>query len=163
MPTDVATTLLRAGRIEEALDEARRSVQDEPGLPRCHSILGWALIFHGETAAGIASLEQAVAISPGTTLFLSQLGQACARTGDVKRARIILQQLHDRSTREFVSPYHFAYIHAGLGEADTAIDYLERAFEQRSGAVYGIKGSFLFDNLRTHPRFVSLLERMNLG
>jgi len=161
--SDVATTLLRAGRIEEALDEARRSVQDEPRSPRCHSILGWALIFHGEKAAGIASLEQAVAISPGGTLFLSQLGQACALTGDVKRAQQILQQLHDRLTREFVSPYHFAYIHAGLGEADTAIDYLERAFERRSGAIYGIKGSFLFNNLRTHPRFVSLVRRMNLG
>jgi serine/threonine protein kinase/tetratricopeptide (TPR) repeat protein len=161
--SDVATTLLRAGRLEEALDEARRSVQDEPGSPRCHSIFGWALIFHGEKAAGIASLEQALSIAPGATLFLSQLGQACALTGDVKRAQQILQQLHDRSTREFVSPYHFSYIHAGLGEADTAIDYLERAFERRSGAIYGIKGSFLFNNLRTHPRFVSLVRKMNLG
>jgi adenylate cyclase len=160
--SDVATTLLRAGRIEEALDEARRSVQDAPGSPRCHSILGWTLVFRGEKAAGIAFLEQAVAISPGATLFLSQLGQAYALTGDVKRARLILQQLHDWSTREFVSPYHFAYVHAGLGEADTAIDYLERAFERRSGAIHGIKGSFLFNNLRTHPRFVSLLRRMNL-
>jgi serine/threonine protein kinase/tetratricopeptide (TPR) repeat protein len=158
-PSDVPTTLLRAGRINEALDEARRAVRDEPGSPRCHSILGWSLIFHGEKAEGIASLEQAVAIAPGATLFLSQLGQACALTGDVKRAQQILQQLHDRSTREFVSPYHFSYIHAGLGEADTAIDYLER----RSGAIYGIKGSFLFNNLRTHPRFVSLVRRMNLG
>lgn len=163
MPTDVATTLLRAGRIEEALDEARRSVQYEPGLPRCHSTLGWALIFHGEKAAGIASLEQAVAISPGSTMFLSQLGQACALTGDVKRARLILQQLHDWSARNLVSPYHFAYVHAGLGEADTAIDYLERAFERRTGPIYGIKTSFLFHNLRTHPRFVALLRRMNLG
>jgi serine/threonine protein kinase/tetratricopeptide (TPR) repeat protein len=163
IPSDVPTTLLRAGRIEEALDEARRAVRDEPGSPRCHSILGWSLIFHGETAAGIASLERAVAIAPGSTLFLSQFGEACALTGDVKKAREILEQLHDRSTREFVSPYHFSYIYTGLGEADTAIDYLERAFERRSGAIYGIKGSFLFINLRTHPRFVALIRKMNLG
>ena len=163
IPSDVPTTLLRAGRIDEALDEARRAVRVEPGSPRCHSILGWSLIFHGEKAAGIASLERAAAISPSSTLFLSQLGEACALAGDVKRAREILQQLHDRSTREFVSPYHFAYVHAGLGEADTAIDYLERAFERRSGAIYGIKGSFLFNNLRTHPRFVALVRKMNLG
>jgi hypothetical protein len=54
-------------------------------------------------------------------------------------------------------------VHAGLGEADAAIDQLERAFERRSGAIYGIKGSFLFQNLRTHPRFVSLLHRTNLS
>jgi tetratricopeptide (TPR) repeat protein len=161
--TDVANTLLRAGRVEEALEEARRSVREVPGTPRCHSTLGWALIFHGDTTAGIASLEQAVALSPGATLFLSQLGQAYALTGDVERARQILEQLRDRAEREFVSPYHLAYVHAGLGEADAAIEQLERAFEQRSGAIYGIKGSFLFKNLRTHPRFLSLLRRMNLS
>jgi hypothetical protein len=96
-------------------------------------------------------------------MFLSQLGQACALSGDGKRARQILDEMRDRSTREFISPYHFAYVYAGLGEADAAIDSLEQAFERRSGAIHGIKGSFLFRNLRDHPRFVSLLRRMNLG
>jgi eukaryotic-like serine/threonine-protein kinase len=160
--TDVATTLLRAGRIDEALEEARRSLRDDPAAPRAHSNLGWALIFRGDPAAGIASLEHASALSPESTLFMSQLGQAYAVTGNVERARKILQQLHDRAIHGFVSPYHFAYVYAGLGEADTAIDWLERAFERRSGAIYGIKGSFLFRNLRSHPRFKSLLQKMNL-
>ncbi len=160
--TDVATTLLRAGRIEEALEEARHSICNDPAAPRAHSNLGWALIFHGDSAGGIGSLERASALSPDSTLFLSQLGQACAVTGNVERARKILQQLQDRAIHEFVSPYHFAYVYAGLGEADAAIDWLERAFEWRSGAIYGIKGSFLFRNLRSHPRFKSLLQKMNL-
>jgi serine/threonine protein kinase/Flp pilus assembly protein TadD len=161
--TDVATTLLRAGRIEEALEDARRSVEEEPGFSRCHSTLGWALILHGENAEGIASLERAVALSPGATLFLGQLGQAYALTGDVEKARRILARLHDQAAREFVSPYHLAYVYTGLGEADAAIDCLERAFELRSGGIYGIKGSFLFTSLREHPRFEVLLRRMNLA
>ena len=161
--SDIATTLLRAGRIEEAIKESRRVLQANPEAARCHSILGWALIFHGDNAAGIAELEHAVALKPGATLFLSQLGQAYARTGSIDKARQILAQLNDRAALEFVSPYHFAYVHAGLGEADAAIDWLERAFERRSGAIYGIKGSFLFRNLRDHPRFESLLRRMNLA
>ncbi|HEX4038986.1 MAG TPA: protein kinase [Acidobacteriaceae bacterium] len=161
--SDVATTLLRAGRVEEALADARRSVRDEPSSPRCHSILGWALIFHGDPADGVASVEHALALSSGSTLFLSQFGQACAVTGDVDRARQIMAQLRERATHEFVSPYHFAYVHAGLGEADAAIECLEHAFEHRSGAIYGIRGSFLFRNLHGHPRFQSLLHRMNLA
>jgi serine/threonine protein kinase/tetratricopeptide (TPR) repeat protein len=161
--TDLATTLLRAGRTEEALEDARRAVREEPGAPRCHSILGWAQIFHGEKSAGIASLEHAVALAPGDTLFYSQLGAAYAMAGDVERARRILGELRDRAKEGFVSPYHFAYVHAGLGEADQAMDWLERAFEQRSGAIYGIKGSFLFRNLHGHPRFQALVRKMNLG
>src|SRR5271154_4436296 len=116
----------------------------EPGAPRCHSIFGWALIFNGDHAAGIASLERSVALAPYSTLFQSQLGQAYALTGNIEKARTILEELHDRATREFVSPYHFAYVHAGLGEADSAIDWLERAYEGHSGGIYGVKGSFLF-------------------
>ena len=161
--SDVATTLLRAGRIEETIEEARRGIQADPGAPRCHSVLGWALIFRGENAAGIAELERAVSLAPAATLFLSQLGQAYALTGSIERARSILAKLRERATHEFISPYHFAYVHSGLGEADAAIDWLERAFERRSGAIYGIKGSFLFRNLRGHPRFEALLRRMNLA
>ncbi len=51
----------------------------------------------------------------------------------------------------------------GLGDADAAMDCLDRAYEQRSGALYGIKGSFLFENLRSHPRFKALLKKMNLA
>lgn len=63
----------------------------------------------------------------------------------------------------YVSPYHMAYVYTGLGEADRAMDFLERAFAERSGSIYGIKGSFLFASLRSHPRFRALLAKMNLA
>jgi hypothetical protein len=56
-----------------------------------------------------------------------------------------------------------AYVYTGLGDQDTAIDLLERAYEERAGSVYGIKGSFLFTTLRSHPRFRALLGKMNLA
>jgi hypothetical protein len=46
---------------------------------------------------------------------------------------------------------------------DRAMDYLERAVAERTGASYGIKGSFLFKSLRGHPRFSALLRQMNLA
>ena len=47
-------------------------------------------------------------------------------------------------------------------EQDAAIDCLERALEERSGGIYGVKGSYLFARLRRHPRFQALLRKMNL-
>jgi serine/threonine-protein kinase len=161
--SDVSTTLLRAGRLEEALEDARRSVEREPEFPRCHSNLGWALIKQGKTAEGIASLQRALELSPDSTMFLAQMGQARAMAGQAEAARRILERLHDLAKGQFVSPYHFAYVHTGLGEFEEATEWLERAFERRSGGIYGIKGSFLFTSLRGHPRFEALLRKMNLA
>jgi len=161
--SDLGTALLRAGRYQEALDLAARIVEFEPTFPRGHSVAAWALLKLGRHAEGVAALERSVALAPESTMFLGQLGQAYGLTGNEGWARAILQRLHERVRQGYVSPYHFAYVHAGLGEQDQAIDWLERAFEQRAGAVYGIKGSFLFASLKSHPRFVALLKRMNLA
>ena len=78
---DVATTLLRAGRYTEAAIGAESALAFEPELDRAHATLGWALIKNGKTDAGLASLERAVSLSPGTTQWIAQLGLAYGLTG----------------------------------------------------------------------------------
>jgi serine/threonine protein kinase/Tfp pilus assembly protein PilF len=158
---DVATTLLRAGRNQEALEAALRCVELDD-FARGRSTLGWAYMKNGMLAQGLAELEQAAALAPENVMFRAQLGQAYAMAGKTADARDMLRQLEQLSQERYVSPYHMAYVYTGLGETDRAMDYLERAFEERAGSVYGIKGSFLFTNLHSHPRFQALLRKMNL-
>jgi hypothetical protein len=75
----------------------------------------------------------------------------------------VLNQLETPARQRYVSPYHLAYVYTGLGDFDHAIDLLERSFRERAGAIYGVKGSFLFTSLHTHPRFIALLRKMNLA
>ena len=159
---DRITTLLRAGRYEQAIKPAEEAVEFEPDYDRARSTLGWSYFLNGDQMAGIAELERAVAVSPGNTLWLGQLGQACAMAGDEKRARAILEQLEEHARAKFVSPYHFAYVYTGLGELDRALDYLEQAVLKRTGPAYAIKSSFLLTSLHNHPRFHALLREMKL-
>ena len=80
-----------------------------------------------------------------------------------KPALAILRELEERARAVYVSPYHFAYVYVGLGDNKQALDWLERAVAERTGAAYGIKGSFLFTPLRAHPRFRALLKQMKLA
>jgi serine/threonine-protein kinase len=159
---DVATTLLRAGHLAEAEAESRRAVEFDPGQARAHATLGWAVLKQGRFAEGLGSLEHAVTLAPDNTQWLAQLGQACALAGDERGARAILQRLESRALTEYIAPYHLAYIHTGLGEYERAMDLLERAYEERAGAIYAIGGSFLFAPLRGHARYQALLERLKL-
>ena len=160
---DVATTLLRAGRYAEAESDVARAIEFEPEYDRAHATLGWARIKQGNFADGLASLERAVAISPHDTQWLAQLAQARALAGDTAGARDILRQLEERANSEYVSSYHLAFIYTGLGDEERALDMLEQAYEERAGAIYAVKGSFLFAPLRGHPRFKALLARINLA
>jgi tetratricopeptide (TPR) repeat protein len=160
---DMATVLLRAGRYDEAVASARSATELDPAGDRAQATLGWALFLGGSTDEGIAHLRRAVVNSANTTSWLGQLGEALGLAGRTDEAHDVLRQLEERSQASFVSPYTFAYVYTGLGEADRAIDLLERAVRERTGAAYGIKGSFLFAPLRTHPRFQALLREMRLA
>ena len=159
---DMTTALLRAGRYEEGLERAQEAVEFVPGHDRAHATLGWAYMLCGRQAEGLMELERAVGASR-SNLWLAQLGEAYGLAGDTAKARSVLAELEERAKREYVSPYHFAYLYTGLGETDRAMDLLERAVAERTGSAYGIKGSFLFKSLHGHPRFQALLKQMNLA
>jgi TolB-like protein/Tfp pilus assembly protein PilF len=159
---DMVTALLRAGQYDQAAVEAKDAVELEPGYDRARATLGWAYFFTGKKDEGLAELEEAVAISPGNTMWLGQLGEAYAMAGNTVKAREILGKLEERARVSFVSPYHIAYVHTGLGEFDRAMDLLEQAVAERTGPAYSIKGSFLLTRLHGHPRFRALLRQMKL-
>ena len=159
---DVTTTLLRAGRIDEAVARAEAALELDQH-DRTRATLGWAYFLKGQREEGLAELERAVALAPGSLMWLAQLGEAHALAGNVERAREVLDTLEDCSHELYVPPYYFAYVYTGLGDTERALDYLERAVAERAGPAYSIKGSFLLAPLRGHPRFRALLQQMNLA
>ncbi len=160
--TDVATSLLRAGRNREAEEALRSALTFHPDAPRLHATLGWALLRQGRAAEGLAALKRATELED-EPLYLAQYGQALALAGQRGAALGILHTLDKVASQRYVSPKYFAYIHTGLGNLDRAMDYLEQSYNERSGGSYSIPGSFLFEPLRGNPRYAQLLARMNLG
>ena len=160
---DIATALLRAGRYDEAIARAEEAVTVYGAQDRARATLGWAYFLSGRTREGLAELERAVALSPSNTLWLGQLGAAYARAGDHAKAHATLHDLETKAESTYVSPYHFAYVYAGLGQDDRAIDWLKRAVAERAGPVVGLRGSFLFSSLHAHPRFRAILRELHLA
>ena len=160
---DRISTLLRAGRYDEALPPARELVEKEPAFGHAHTTLGWTYILMGRHEEGVTALRHALSLYPENDMYRAQLGQALGMTGDITAAEQTLQELLDLAERRYVSPYHMAYVYTGLGEHERAMNCLEQAYEERGGGLYGIRGSFLFRDLHSHPRFEALLRRMNLA
>jgi len=74
----------------------------------------------------------------------------------------ILDRLNEISRDSYVSAYDKATIYLGLGEDDKALEYLEKAHEERAGYVSIIKADLRLQRLHTNLRFIALLKKMNL-
>ena len=73
-----------------------------------------------------------------------------------------LDKLLKMSKEGFVPPYHIALIYNGLGETDKAFEWLEKAYAERDPKMAFLKVEPKWNNLRSDPRFIDLLKRMNL-
>ena len=62
-----------------------------------------------------------------------------------------------------IQPYMVALVLVGLGRNDEAITLLEQAYDQRSTLLSYLDRDPRFDPLRTSPRFMELLRRMNFA
>jgi TolB-like protein len=62
----------------------------------------------------------------------------------------------------YLAAHDIAGIHIGLGEADRAFEWLDKAFEERSSLLVYLGVEPIFDDLRTDPRFAPLKQRVGL-
>jgi len=53
-------------------------------------------------------------------------------------------------------------LYVALGDKDEAFAWLEKAYEERTPLLRGIKRGYAWDSLRSDPRFKDLLKRMGL-
>jgi hypothetical protein len=71
--------------------------------------------------------------------------------------------LEQKSKKQYIQPTVMACVYALAGEKDAAFAWLDKAIDERDGWIALIKIQPAYDSLRTDPRFIKLLERMNLA
>jgi len=89
--------------------------------------------------------------------------QGIKRTADFSpdEAVDIVRQLEAQARQEFVRGYLSALIYAGLGDKTKAIDYLKREYLNHGNIdPTGMSVDAMLNELRGHPRFEALFERM---
>jgi hypothetical protein len=77
-------------------------------------------------------------------------------------ARSVLGRLERAAKDRHVSAYHLATIHIALGEMNAGLDWLERAYEERSPWIGYLGVDPRIDPVRRHPRFNALLRKARL-
>jgi TolB-like protein/Tfp pilus assembly protein PilF len=160
--TNLAILYCNAGRHDEALATCQKALEMEPNLARPYDDLGRILLEKGNFSEAIAALKRAVSLSNRSARCLSSLGYGYGVTRQLNHAREILAELEGMSKQGYVASSDFAIVHAGLGERDRAIAWLERAREERDSHLPHLNVDPRLADLRGEPRFKTLLKRVGL-
>ena len=145
------------------LAELEELIRFDSRYPLSHWLKGWMLQQLGDFPGAVSALETSVALSDSLEITVAALAGAYAHAGREGEARALLARLQDPERTRNPPLYEIAKVHLALGETEAALDWLERAHDARALQLVFIGVDPEVDPLRDHPRFQSLLRRMDLG
>ncbi len=158
---NVAWTYFAERRFPEAEREIRRGLELDPDALYPLWSCGVTVQMQGRHEEAVAMFEKAVGLTErAQTWYLGLLGRGYGEAGRRTDALRVLDELRERSSREYVAPFHLAFLHIGLGDLDAAVAALELACEQRNALAWWPKWGPHYDSLRSHPRFENVLAKI---
>jgi serine/threonine-protein kinase len=149
-----------ARRYGEARYHLERALAMNPAAEETYRVLGLTLAISGHATEAERVLRRAVTMHGTGSYTYGTLGFALAKGGKIDEAGHIADELERLREREYVSPVALATVHLGLGNHSRALDWAERAYEERRGWLNYLAVNPLVDPLRGDPRFEALVKRM---
>jgi tetratricopeptide (TPR) repeat protein len=151
--------LLHAGRYTEAVEVLNKAFSIDPGFWVAHIMMGQIYERSGKPEAAIQSFEKAYSLSAGNTMALSAKGYVLARTGRHAEAEQIVHDLMEAGKARYVPPYNIALVYEGLGNRESALEWLAKAYETRDVQMVFLPIDPKWNGLRSDFRFTELLKR----
>jgi TolB-like protein/DNA-binding winged helix-turn-helix (wHTH) protein/Tfp pilus assembly protein PilF len=151
-----------ARRYPEAIAQFQKTLALDPDFGQALRYLGLTYLYLGRHEDALETLERARSALADEPDVKADLALAHALAGDKAEAEALLSELTEASRERYVSPFLIASFHVGLGNFEEALDWLDKAYEERVGNLVFIGVDPAFDPLRAHPRFQSLLARVGL-
>jgi tetratricopeptide (TPR) repeat protein len=159
---DLGLIYYYARQPDRAIEQYQKTLELDQDFALSHQGLGRAYLEKGMPEEAISEIQRAVRLSRRSAAMLATLAHAYAVTGKPREARKILRDLRARSRRSYVSPASTAVVFGGLGDKETALEWLEIAYQQRDPGLHTLKVHPVFDSLRSEPHFRDLVRRMRL-
>jgi tetratricopeptide (TPR) repeat protein len=158
----LAIALLLANHYEQGIEEGRKLLAIDPNYYLGYFAIGVGHRSQGKFAEAVAFHRKAVELAGGSAGTWGWLGLSLGLAGEADEARTVLWRLHEMAVQGYVPPSSFAWVYLGLGEIDTAFEWLNRAVEVCDQFLMQIKSYPFLEPIRADPRFAELVRKMNL-
>jgi DNA-binding winged helix-turn-helix (wHTH) protein/TolB-like protein/Flp pilus assembly protein TadD len=160
---DIAAILCYAGRYDEAIEQCRKTLELDPNFSMAHAQLGVAYWGKGMYKEALGPLQKAVELEGQGSVRMIQLAMGYGFAGQKDKAQEFFKGLKKRAKTEYVDPTWIAGLYASIGDKDRALDWIEKAYDERSPTATTLLVDTRFNTLRSEPRYQAVLNRMALA
>lgn len=147
---------------DAAITQASRAIEQYPNYWLAYIWLGSALREKKMYKGALEQFSLGRKLSGDHPVMLALYGHALALSGDAAGARKALADLQHLAQSRYVSSLYFAAVYTGLGENRTALDWLDRAYQERNDRLVYLGAEPMADPLRSDPRFAQLMAKIGL-
>lgn len=162
-PLGQRTTVQRALRFSRRFDlflpEVEKTFSQDPA--RIHQERAMVYKARKEYAREVEETDQQLRLE-GCPQCADRLAHAYAAGGYQGWLEAKLSDLRKRSELGHVSPFEFAELYTAMGKKDMAMQYLEIGYREHTAELVRLEVNPAYDDLRSDPRFQSLVRRIGL-
>lgn len=163
--TNLGQTFYFARHYDKAIEQYQKTLELDTGRVFTPAILremGRVYEQKNMPEEALSKFQKSLEQSPHSPTTMASLVRAYSASGKISEAKKSLDRLIESSKKYEVSPFDMAIAYNGLEQADRAIEFLEKAYREKSFRLTWIKVDPRFDNLHSNTRFADLLRRMRL-
>lgn len=158
---DLADALCIARLFDESIRQSRKTLEIDPKFAVAHYELGQAYEQKQMHTEAIAELRKAIELGGHSAAYDSNLGYVYAVSGQKQLALSLARDLQARIGANPAALANIALIYVGLGDRDSAMLWLNRAYDARFNPSILLRPAF--DSMRSDARFVELQKRIGVA
>ncbi len=159
---NLAESYLFGGDLSSAYDQCSRLIELDPNYAGIRRSLSLVYLKQGRQAEALAEAQKGVELSNRLSPLLANLGFIYAQTGKRTEATNVIRELESRYVTKQANGHHVAAVYTGLGGKDSAFEWLEKDFHNRTPTLAAWMTFTHFESILDDPRMDNLRRRMGL-
>lgn len=149
-----------AREYDRSIRECLEAMELDASYFLLHYLLARAHARRGAFGKAGSILKKVNANQDGISLMAMAAGLLHAVAGRKPQARAIARRLRQQAQQRYIPATYIGILHAGLGDTESAFEWLERAYEERADGLTLLNVEPMVDALRPDSRFQSLIRRI---
>jgi TolB-like protein/DNA-binding winged helix-turn-helix (wHTH) protein len=160
-PWALGLVLIHMRQYDAAVNDLRLRAEAQPRDVIVHLTLSEAYRLKGMAKESAHELEERYVMDDDNN-SAAAVRSAFERGGEESVAMWRLNHSKEQAKKNYISPWALAYAHARLGQRDTTLEFLERAFQEHSAPLVFLQNEPRFDFLHSDQRYRAIVQKMGL-